>query len=547
MPCSRQRLERAQDREQRVPNAAYLSLLARQPMSAKTGLPAVTRPNPAHQCPRAGGGARVSEQAGEGAAANHMRLARCSCLQRPEPGRVVLEPGRRAATAMGQREATAAAAAGAAASAPRRPQLRTCRRCKQQFDPSDNPPSACRYHSALWTGGELSKACARASHAWAARAYDLLRAPPAPPLPQPPRLNPLPHTSHTTPGHWLLSGEQRTRAPAAQRDGPHGAAAVRGRRAVPPDGGVKSARHAARASQPRRVHLRADSGTAAAPRRRARLGAALHGTSPLTTLKTRDSAPWGVWGGERLHCAQELSLGSLAARPRWRRVTTPSPTRPAPRHPAAPPGMQAGTPSVGARAPGVFSTPPTIVVPGPSRGGGGHGCLSPPTRPPCPAPAPSSPPLPGTMQAAMVCGPKVAVARPTVAFSKPARQVRWRALQPDAYPTGPGGPAPRACVAAGGGMRSAGEGRRRATADPALPQARGVASLKVMAYKVTLKTPTGEQVRGRRGGSRLATGQRRMRPHSPPPAPCQPTRDRVPADHRVRRFYLHPGRRGGGR
>lgn len=37
-------------------------------------------------------------------------------------------------------------------------QLRTCRRCKQAFDPSTNGPHSCRYHSALWTGGEVSKA-----------------------------------------------------------------------------------------------------------------------------------------------------------------------------------------------------------------------------------------------------------------------------------------------------------------------------------------------------------------------------------------------------
>lgn len=36
--------------------------------------------------------------------------------------------------------------------------LRTCRRCKQQFEPATNGPSSCRYHSALWTGGEISKA-----------------------------------------------------------------------------------------------------------------------------------------------------------------------------------------------------------------------------------------------------------------------------------------------------------------------------------------------------------------------------------------------------
>ncbi|PSC70097.1 hypothetical protein C2E20_6422 [Micractinium conductrix] len=38
------------------------------------------------------------------------------------------------------------------------PALRTCRRCKQQFDPEENGPGSCRYHSALWTGGEVAKA-----------------------------------------------------------------------------------------------------------------------------------------------------------------------------------------------------------------------------------------------------------------------------------------------------------------------------------------------------------------------------------------------------
>lgn len=36
--------------------------------------------------------------------------------------------------------------------------LRTCRRCKQTFDPAENHSSACRYHPQLWTGGEVSKA-----------------------------------------------------------------------------------------------------------------------------------------------------------------------------------------------------------------------------------------------------------------------------------------------------------------------------------------------------------------------------------------------------
>ena len=43
------------------------------------------------------------------------------------------------------------------------PALRTCRRCKQQFDPEENGPGSCRYHSALWTGGEVAKASAAAA------------------------------------------------------------------------------------------------------------------------------------------------------------------------------------------------------------------------------------------------------------------------------------------------------------------------------------------------------------------------------------------------
>ena len=35
---------------------------------------------------------------------------------------------------------------------------RTCRHCKQRFDPSSNPATACRRHPALFTGGEVSKA-----------------------------------------------------------------------------------------------------------------------------------------------------------------------------------------------------------------------------------------------------------------------------------------------------------------------------------------------------------------------------------------------------
>ena len=36
-------------------------------------------------------------------------------------------------------------------------QTRTCRRCKQQFDPATNDKHSCRHHSAMYTGGEVSK------------------------------------------------------------------------------------------------------------------------------------------------------------------------------------------------------------------------------------------------------------------------------------------------------------------------------------------------------------------------------------------------------
>ncbi len=35
--------------------------------------------------------------------------------------------------------------------------MHTCRRCKQQFRRDDNSPNSCRYHPALFTGGEISK------------------------------------------------------------------------------------------------------------------------------------------------------------------------------------------------------------------------------------------------------------------------------------------------------------------------------------------------------------------------------------------------------
>ncbi|KAL4530828.1 hypothetical protein Ndes2526B_g09192 [Nannochloris sp. 'desiccata'] len=37
-------------------------------------------------------------------------------------------------------------------------QPRTCRKCKQPFNPATNNDRACQYHSAIFTGGEISKA-----------------------------------------------------------------------------------------------------------------------------------------------------------------------------------------------------------------------------------------------------------------------------------------------------------------------------------------------------------------------------------------------------
>jgi hypothetical protein len=53
----------------------------------------------------------------------------------------------------------------------RKASMRTCRRCKQQFDPAANGPHSCRYHSALWTGGEVSKVRAAIAACFAASMY----------------------------------------------------------------------------------------------------------------------------------------------------------------------------------------------------------------------------------------------------------------------------------------------------------------------------------------------------------------------------------------
>lgn len=47
--------------------------------------------------------------------------------------------------------------------------LSTCRRCKQPFSAEDNHDGACHYHTALFSGGELSKA-----HVSALRGFVLL-------------------------------------------------------------------------------------------------------------------------------------------------------------------------------------------------------------------------------------------------------------------------------------------------------------------------------------------------------------------------------------
>jgi hypothetical protein len=35
--------------------------------------------------------------------------------------------------------------------------LKTCRRCKQRFSEATNSQEACRYHPALYSGGEVAK------------------------------------------------------------------------------------------------------------------------------------------------------------------------------------------------------------------------------------------------------------------------------------------------------------------------------------------------------------------------------------------------------
>lgn len=58
----------------------------------------------------------------------------------------------------GAADAAAAADAGAAEAAAAGGALCTCRRCKQSFRAAANGPRACRFHPALFSGGEVAKA-----------------------------------------------------------------------------------------------------------------------------------------------------------------------------------------------------------------------------------------------------------------------------------------------------------------------------------------------------------------------------------------------------
>jgi hypothetical protein len=71
-------------------------------------------------------------------------------LARAPLPRAPLRPGDAAVAHRRLRMATVAAGEGAVG-----PALRTCKNCKQQYDPAANHPSACRFHTAHF-GGELS-------------------------------------------------------------------------------------------------------------------------------------------------------------------------------------------------------------------------------------------------------------------------------------------------------------------------------------------------------------------------------------------------------
>ena len=72
-------------------------------------------------------------------------------LARPPLPRAPLRPAPSVRLApRGRLRATAASGGGAAGSV-----LRTCKNCKQQYDPTANHPSACRYHTAHFGGNHL--------------------------------------------------------------------------------------------------------------------------------------------------------------------------------------------------------------------------------------------------------------------------------------------------------------------------------------------------------------------------------------------------------
>ena len=94
-----------------------------------------------------------------------MHLAMCRCVKQQTSSWVACRrrpamqgvPASRSSSLPYEAGSGGAAAAPAAAAAAA--QTRTCRRCKQQFDPSTNGKHSCRHHSAMYTGGEVSKVC----------------------------------------------------------------------------------------------------------------------------------------------------------------------------------------------------------------------------------------------------------------------------------------------------------------------------------------------------------------------------------------------------
>lgn len=151
-------------------------------------------------CPPAASPRRLAMQR---TAPSHRSSARRAAGGRATPAAAV------AAAAGGEQAQGAAAASGPMPKA----QWRTCRRCKQQFDPADNGPGSCRYHSALWTGGEISKVgCGGAGDGRATI---------------PACRHACSITCRIAPaGLWLLPTERRARTPAAGGDGTNGAGPV---------------------------------------------------------------------------------------------------------------------------------------------------------------------------------------------------------------------------------------------------------------------------------------------------------------------------------